>query len=66
MPNSPRTSMRLDMKKSIDHLEKVAEYTLRVRAMYDPNYPDYVTVIDYMLEILADVLDAYKKFLEMV
>jgi hypothetical protein len=59
MPNTTRQNMQIDAKRSIAHLEQSASYLLRIRAMYDPDYPDRVQAIDALLAVLSDVRDAF-------
>jgi hypothetical protein len=62
MPFSERGEMKLDGKRSVEHLEKSAEYLLRLRAKYDPPYPDRVQVIDSLLTALSELRDLFVEF----
>lgn len=66
MPNSQRTQMKSDAQRAIDALEKAAVYLLRLRALYDPNYPQYVEVIDALLGATSDLRDQYVEFAKVI
>lgn len=59
MPNTDRQNMQLDAKRSIEHLERAAEYVLRLRVLYDPDYPERVEAIDILLSELSDLRDVF-------
>jgi hypothetical protein len=54
--------MQLWTKQAVKGLEKAAAMILRVRAMYDPQYPDRVEAIDALLQVTSDLRDMYVAF----
>lgn len=66
MPNSQRTQMKADAQRAVDALEKAAMYLLRLRALYDPNYPEYVQAIDALLTVTSDLRDKFVEFAKVI
>lgn len=66
MPFSERGVMKLDGQHAVEHLEKSAEYLLRLRAKYDPTHPEYVAVIDALLGLISDTRDEIVEFVQMI
>jgi hypothetical protein len=61
-PYSARGDMRRTMGRAIAAQEKSASYLLRLREAYDPEYPDYVIVIDALLSIVSSLVDSMDEF----
>jgi hypothetical protein len=66
MPNSVRGQMKREAEQAIGAIEKSAGYLLRWREQYDPDYPEYVTAIDALLEAMYQIREALVQFTDQI